>query len=271
MQCLFTHKLITDPGFHREIHDNLEDRLQKYDRHYRFWDDPKPTDHLVHYGFYTDDIARLIKINPRLSDCRSLKDLAMYFVFPNCAFKFRQSGPYKVDGVKEMVQQIYRNHKGFSVIIHYLLGYALLQLTAYVAVIVAYLQGGLSTLALPFLLLVVLLNPVTPFVAANGFGRNSYFNAILAAALVLTAFFPTPWIPVASLALVSALTYVLHRLGWTRAPFNDLKNKQNLKCRDFFRRYCAAFKKVFSERMSLAARPAPSPQPHAAGRQPQEA
>jgi hypothetical protein len=147
----------------------------------------------------------------------------------------------------------------------------LLQLTAYVAVIVAYLQGGLSTLALPFLLLIVLLNPVTPFVAANGFGRNSYFNAILAAALVLTAFFPTPWIPVASLALVSALTYVLHRLGWTRAPFNDLKNKQNLKCRDFFRRYCAAFKKVFSERMSLAARPAPSPQPHAAGRQPQEA
>jgi hypothetical protein len=271
MQCLFTHKLITDPGFHREIHDNLEDRLQKYDRHYRFWDDPRPTDHLVHYGFYTDDIARLLKINPRLSKCRSLRDLAMYFIFPNCAFKFRQSGPYEVDGVKEMVQQIYRNHKGFAVIIHYLLGYALLQLTAYVAVIVAYLQGGLSTLALPFLLLVVLLNPVTPFVAANGFGRNSYLNAILAAALALTAFFPTPWIPVASLTVVFALTYVFHRLGWTRAPFNDLKNKQNPKYREFFKRYCAAFKEVFSERLSSAGRRAPAPEPHDAGRQPQEA
>src|SRR5262245_16622544 len=178
MQCLFTHKMITDPDFHQEIYDDIENRLRKYDRHYRFWDEPKPTDHLVHYGFYTDDIARLININPRLSDCRSLKDVAMHFIFPNCAFKFRQSGPYKVDGVKEMVQQIYRNHKGFSVIIHYLLGYALLQLTAYVAVVVAYLRGELPTLALPLLLLIVLLNPVTPFVAANGFGRNSYLNAI---------------------------------------------------------------------------------------------
>ena len=194
----------------------------------------------------------------------------MHFIFPNCAFKFRQSGPYKVDGVKEMVQQIYRNHKGFSVIIHYLLGYALLQLTAYVAVVVAYLRGELPILALPLLLLMVLLNPVTPFVAANGFGRNSHLNAILAAALTLTAFFPTAWIPVASLALVFVLTYVFHRLGWTRAPFNDLKNKQNPKYLEFFKRYCAAFKEVFSERLSSAGRRAPSPQAHDAGRQPQE-
>jgi hypothetical protein len=176
-----------------------------------------------------------------------------------------------VDGVKEMVQQIYRNHKGFAVIIHYLLSYALLQLTAYVAVIVAYLQGGLSTLALPFLLLIVLLNPVTPFVAANGFGRNSYLNAILAAALALTAYFPTPWIPVAALAVVFALTYVFHRLGWTRAPFNDLKNKQNPKYREFFKRYCAGFKEVFAERLSSAGRRGPSAEPHVPGRQPQEA
>jgi len=271
MQCLFAHKMITDPDFHQKIYDNIEHKLRKYDRHYRLWDEPKPTDHLVHYGFYTDDIARLIKINPRLSDCRSLKDLAMHFIFPNCTFKFRQSGPYKVDGVKEMVQQVYRNHKGFSVVIHYLLGYALLQLTAYIAVVVAYLRGELPTLALPLLLLIVLLNPVTPFVAANGFGRNSYLNATLAAALALTAFFPTPWIPVASLALVFALTYVFHQLGWTRAPFNDLKNKQNPKYREFFKRYCAAFKEVFSERLSSAGRRAPSRQPQDAGRQPQEA
>jgi hypothetical protein len=115
------------------------------------------------------------------------------------------------------------------------------------------------------------LNPVTPFVAANGFGRNSYLNAIMAAALALTAFFPTPWIPVASLTLVSALTYIFHRLGWTRAPFNDLKNKQNPKYREFFKRYCAAFKTVFAERMSSMGRRAPSAESHPAGRQPQEA
>lgn len=254
MQCLLTHKLIADPGFHREIHDDIEERIREYNRYYYIFDGPSPTDHLVHYGFYTDDVARLIKINPRLSDCRSLRDLAMYFIFPNCAFKFRQDGPYKVEGVKEMVQQIYRDHKGFSVAIHYLLSYALLQLTAYVAVIAAYYRGELPALALPFLFLIVWLNPITAFVAANGFGRNSYLNAILAAALGLTAYYQTPWIPVASLSAVFALTYLFHRLGWSRAPFNDLKNKQSPKYRAFFKRYCAAFKDVFAEMASSTRR-----------------
>jgi hypothetical protein len=256
MQCLLAHKLITDAGFHREIHADIEERIRKYNRHYYLSDEPSPTDHLVHYGFYTDDVARLIGISPRLSDCRSLRDVAMHFIFPNCAFKYRQSGPYKVEGVKEMVQAIYRNHKGFSVVIHYLLTYALLQLTAYVAVIAAYLRADLPGLAVPFLLLIVWLNPVTPFVAANGFGRNSYLNVILAAALALTAYYQTPWIPVASLVAVFALTYVFHRLGWSRAPFNDLKNKQHPKYREFFKRYCAAFKDVFAEKASSTWRPA---------------
>ena len=29
MQCLFTHKLIADPSFHREIHENIEQRIRK--------------------------------------------------------------------------------------------------------------------------------------------------------------------------------------------------------------------------------------------------
>jgi hypothetical protein len=102
----------------------------------------------------------------------------------------------------------------------------------------------------PFLLLIVLLNPVTPFVAANGFGRNVYLNGILATALGMTAYYQTPWVPLASLLAVFVLTYVFHRFGWSRAPFNDLKNKQSPKYREFLRRYCAAFKEVFSERTS---------------------
>jgi hypothetical protein len=269
MQCLLAHKMITDAGFHHEIYADIEERIRKYNRYYYLSDERGPTDHLVHYGFYTDDIARLIGISPRLSDCRSVRDVAMHFIFPNCAFKYRQSGPYKVEGVKEMVQEIYRNHKGFSVIIHYLLTYALLQLTAYVAVIAAYLREDLPGLAVPFLLLIVWLNPVTAFVAANGFGRNSYLNVILATALALTAYYQTPWIPVGSLSVVFALTYVFHRLGWSRAPFNDLKNKQNPKYREFFKRYCAAFKEAFSEKTSSARqRDALSPQPHDAGAAP---
>jgi hypothetical protein len=247
MQCLFTHKMIADPGFHREIHGNLEERLRKYNDYYQLLDTKGHSEHLVHYGFYTDDIARLMKINPRLSDCRSIRDLLIHYIFPNTAFKYRQGGPYKVEGVKEMVQRIYDDHKGFSVIVNYLLSYALLQLTAYVALILAYFRQELSGIALALLLIVVLLNPVTPFVAANGFGRNSYLNALTVAALGLTAYYGNPLIPVASLLAVFALTYVFHRLGWTRAPFNDLRNKKRPKYREFFKRYCQAFKEVFSE------------------------
>jgi hypothetical protein len=249
MQCLFTHKMITDSGFRHQTLENIEERIQKYDKYYYVRDTEGHTDHLVHYGFYTDDVARLLKINPRLSDCRSMRDLAMYFIFPNTAFKYRQSGSYKVEGAKEMVQQIYKNHNGFSIVINYLLTYALLQLTAYVTLLVTYYQQSiyLPALVLAFLFVVVLLNPVTSLVAANGFGRNSYLNVVLIAGLGLTAYFANPLIPIASLLAVFALTYALHRLGWTRVPFNDLTNKQSPKYREFFKRYCNAFKEAFLE------------------------
>ena len=244
MQCLFAHKLILDPEFHREIHENIEHRIQKYDRYYHLLDTDGRTDHLVHYGFYTDDVAKLLKISSRLSECRSIRDLVIHFIFPNTAFKFRQRGPYIVLGVEQMVNEIYDNHKGFSVVINYLLTYALLQLTAYVGLIVAYSRGELSGISLLFLVLIVLVNPVTAFVAANGLGRNSYLNFVMVAGLGLAAYYQNPVVPVASILAVFALTYVFRRLGWTRAPFNDLKNKKLLKYQAFFKRYCDAFKKV---------------------------
>jgi hypothetical protein len=244
MQCLLTHKLIVDSDFHREIHENVEQRIQKYDRYYYLLESDGRTDHLVHYGFYTDDVAKLMGISSRLSECRSIRDLVIHFIFPNTAFKFRQRGSYGVPGVKEMVDKIYDDHKGFSVIMNYLLTYALLQLTAYVALIVAYLRGQLSMVSLAVLLLIVLVNPVTAFVAANGFGRNSVLNVVMVAALGLTAWYQDPVIPVTSLLVVFALTYVFRRLGWTRAPFNDLKNKKSRKYKAFFERYCDAFRRV---------------------------
>ena len=86
--------------------------FEKYDRYYHLLDTDGRTDHLVHYGFYTDDVARLMKISSRLSDCRSIRDLVIHFIFPNAAFKFRQRGRYKVSGVKEMINKIYDDHRG---------------------------------------------------------------------------------------------------------------------------------------------------------------
>ena len=144
-----------------------------------------------------------------------------------------------------MVYKIYKNHLGYSTIIHYLLTYALLQLTAYVALIVAYYRQELSGAAVSLLFIFVLLNPVTSFVSAYAFPRNSYLNALMIAALALTVYFPTTVVPIASMLLVFALTYVFRQLGWTRQVFNDLKVKRRPKYKEFFKRYCDAFREVF--------------------------
>jgi hypothetical protein len=90
----------------------------------------------------------------------------------------------------------------------------------------------------------VLWNPVTSFVAMNAFGLNSYLNLLMLAGLVLTALFMNTLIPIGSLIAVCALTYAFRRLGWTRVLFNDLKNKRLPKYREFFARYCDAFREV---------------------------
>ena len=258
MQCLFTHRMITDEGFNREIYGSIDDRIHRYDRYYRMTGETTPTDHLVHYGFYTEDIARLVGIAPRLSDCRSLKDLAMYFIFPNSAFKYRQSGRYAVAGVKELVERIYASHKGFAVVTHYVASYALLQLTAYVAVALLYYRGALplAVVTLPLLLLIVLMNSLTAFVAANGFGRNAYVNLLLAAGLALTVLFPYPLVPIGSFLAACGLTWLFRRAGTARVPFNDLRNKRNPRSAAFFKRYLDTFRQVFAERAATRQRTA---------------
>ena len=69
-----------------------------------------------------------------------------------------------------MIGQIYKNHGGLSVVINYLLTYSLLQLTAYVTLIVAYIRGELSGVALPFLFIIGLNGSA---VAAASLARSS--------------------------------------------------------------------------------------------------
>jgi hypothetical protein len=249
MQCLFTHKMIAHFGFREEIYQNLAERIRKYDRYYRFSKSANPTDHLVSYGFYNDDVATAMKINPCVWDCRTLKDLVIHFIFPNTPFKYRQDGPYKVEGVKEMVYRIYANHKGFSIIFNWLLTYALLQLTSYVCLIMTWHQQPFyfPTLAFLLSLVIVWLNPVSSFVASIGFGHNSYVNIVMTLALGLTVFYPNPGVPLASLMIAIIMTYVFRQLGWSRMPFNDLRNKTHPKYQEFFDRYCKAFREVFSD------------------------
>lgn len=116
MQSLFVHKLLTQSKFHDKIHQNLSDRITAYNRYYYGTSEPRETDHTTFYGFYTEDIARLIGIDHKLSEFSSLKDLIFYYAFPNNAFKYRLKGEYAVDGVKELIQKVNSDYDDFIVV-----------------------------------------------------------------------------------------------------------------------------------------------------------
>jgi len=105
IQSLFIHKLITQPTFHSKIHKNLSKGIVAYNQYYYGDSKPRKHDHLVLYGFYTDDVARLIGIEHKPSACKSLKDLMFYYLFANNAFKYRVAGEYAVDGVPELIEK----------------------------------------------------------------------------------------------------------------------------------------------------------------------
>ncbi|MDD9946143.1 MAG: hypothetical protein OXU20_34175 [Myxococcales bacterium] len=105
MQCLLVHRVLSDPSFHRSITSSIDARLKDYDRKYYPNKEHGPTDHLVWYGSYTDDIGRLLGIAPTLGKCRSLTDVLQYYFFPNGSLKFRCEGSYRVEGAKEAARR----------------------------------------------------------------------------------------------------------------------------------------------------------------------
>jgi hypothetical protein len=114
MQGLLVHKLVTQPAFHDRIHGNLEHRIAAYNDHYYGPDTaPRRYDHLVYFGFYTDDMARLIGIDYRPADCTTVRDLLFYYAFPNNAFKYRLRGEYAVKGVDGLIDKVNRQFSSF--------------------------------------------------------------------------------------------------------------------------------------------------------------
>ena len=119
MQGLLVHKLVTQPEFHRRICSNLESRIAAYNRHYYGDSPPGPRDHVVFYGFYNDEIARLIGIDHRPQGIYSLSDLVFYYAFPNDAFKYRAKGEYAVDGVGDLIGRVNREYGDFLLALTY--------------------------------------------------------------------------------------------------------------------------------------------------------
>jgi hypothetical protein len=120
MQCLFVHKLVTQPDFHRRIHRNLTERIDSYNEHYYGAVPACNYDHLVYFGFYTDDMARLMGIDFKPADCATLKDLLFYYAFPNNAFKYRLKGEYAVPRVEQLIEKVNQKFNYFILSFAYL-------------------------------------------------------------------------------------------------------------------------------------------------------
>ncbi|NEQ76568.1 MAG: thioredoxin reductase [Okeania sp. SIO2C9] len=113
MQGLLVHKMITQSEFHQKINHNLDERIVAYNNHYYGTTKPRSSDHLVYFGFYTDDLARLIGIDYQPSEITSIKDLIFYYAFPNNALKYRMKGEYAVDGVENLIEKINQIYSNF--------------------------------------------------------------------------------------------------------------------------------------------------------------
>ena len=241
MQGLLTHKLLTNADYRRQITDSLPERLNDYNRTHYMQRDPSKTDHLVWYGSYTEEIARLLGINLEVRQCRSLKALNQYFFLPNNAFKYRQIGEYKVEGCDKLVDRVYEDHRRYSIIHNFVLCFLMYRLLFFEYSMLLFLEDRIDGLAFALILaLQLLFAKLFVIPAQNYFGafKVTYLAAMGAAMVIYGSKLFLPL-----LLLDFGYTYYVRRRGF-RHMFNDLKNKKNY--RGFFRRYLAAYARVRS-------------------------
>jgi hypothetical protein len=241
MQSLLVHRLLTDNEFNREIRSTLAARLDDYNRSHYLQKEPGRTDHVVWYGSYTEELARLLGINIRLRDCKSFKSLNQYFFLPNNAFKYRQAGEYRVDGCDKLVEHVYREHRRYNIVHYYVLTFTLYRLLFFEYSVLLYAESSISAAGLAGLVILQLLFAklfVIPTQNYFGLFKVVYLSI---AAIAMALFGSSIFLPF--LLADFGYTYFVRQKGF-RHMFNDLKFKRRF--RGFFKRYLEAYSAVRS-------------------------
>ena len=122
MQGLMVHKLVSDSQRSDQLYGEIHERLAKYNAYYYpRGQERRPTDHLVCFGLYTDDVARFIGIDRKLSQCwswnpkRLFDNLRFELLHPNNAIKYRMQGEYKIEGAEEYCRSYAAFYENWSV------------------------------------------------------------------------------------------------------------------------------------------------------------
>ncbi len=251
MQGLLAHRMIFDLPFKQDVYRTLPERLETYNTRYYYTDQPARTDHLVFYGFYTEEVARALGIDIKLRECRSLREVSQYIFFPNNAFKYRQIGLYKVDGCDKLVNYIDDAHHGWAGIKMRLLTFGMYHLICFSAILMFYLNHAINLptfLALAAAQYVFNFVAVTPTVHSQSFVASAPYSYLRLAFLVLGFIAMLVYGPVWSFAVIGAdflWSFLVRTFKPERArlTFNDLKIKRQYK--PFLAEYLKTYREAF--------------------------
>lgn len=257
MQCLLAHRMISEPEFRSEMHSEIDQRITKYNHRYYANRPPKPTDHLVYYGNYTDEVARALDIRPSVRDARSAYDLIKYYMFPNNVFYFRETGRYKVEGVDQLIRMIAKHHHDYSILMLLCLRYPAFELLALGTIAFAPIPWWIK----PFAAAAHIMLPFTA-VLLGKLGLPAYdskliFNyrkatsfPVLAYPLVVAVTWAIGGTTAAFALSAGLLIYVYAMIhigsakGWNRKFFCDMQSKRAPKNVRFFEKYLEVFRRV---------------------------
>lgn len=240
MQSLLIHRMITDEPFRADMIARLGEKIARYNRKYYVTEAPGPRDHLTYYGFYTDEVARELGIELRLSSCRTLRDVAKYLCYPNNPDKFRQTGRYEIEKCAEFVDHVFTRHKGFKLVWQLAFAYVGYQLLTIAVFASLFLHGWISGSVLAAAVVCQFLFGYWAMIPVTN--SCPFFGIKLASFLL---YIPMLLHPVSTLLIFPLdflATYFLRQLPGARYPFNDLKNKR--KYRGFWERYKEVYNRV---------------------------
>jgi hypothetical protein len=261
MQCLLVHRMITDPAFRDEIRSDIDQRIADYNATYFARRPEKKTDHLVWYGTFTDEVAKVLGIRPKRSDTPGVKGLMKYYMFPNNVFRFRETGRYAVEGVGELIEHTAKQYHDYKVLALLVIRYPFFELLALATILLAPVPWWVKIPA-------AIIHNRLPFTSTlvGKFGlptRESkaifnYRKAISFPVLAYPLVAAVVWAAVgmgtafgfsaALLAYVYAMIHLGTAKGWNRKFFCDMKSKRSPEMVKFFERYRKVFGRVKSIR-----------------------
>lgn len=257
MQCLLVHRMISEPEFRESINGNIDQRISDYNAAYYANRPAKKTDHLVWYGTYTDEVAKLLEIRPKRSDTPGIKGLMKYYMFPNNVFRFRETGRYAVEGVGELIDHIAKQYHGYKVLALLVIRYPFFELLALGTILLAPVPWWLKIPAaiihnrLPFTSTLVgkFGLPTSESKAIFNY-RKAISFPVLAYPLIAAGIWAAAGMGAAFafsaglLAYVYAMIHLGTAKGWNRKFFSDMKSKRSPEMVRFFENYRELFKKI---------------------------